>query len=52
MIGDDYKIEACKACDAEFIIEGVNISEAPTFCPFCGSVIESDLDEEFNGDEE
>lgn len=52
MIGDENKADVCRSCDAEFVIEGLNVNEAPTFCPFCGSVLEEDLDEEFFGDDE
>jgi len=38
----------CQECEAEFTIEHDNI-DAPTFCPFCASLLrvdEDDIDEE------
>jgi len=48
MIGDDKDIQICRTCDAEFEVEGYNIDEPISFCPYCGSVMGEDhMDEEF-----
>ncbi len=46
MIGDDKNIKECRTCDAEFVVDGYNIDEEISFCPYCGSMMDSDLDEE------
>lgn len=51
MIGDDKNIKICRTCDAEFAIDGYNIDEEISFCPYCGHLIDSELDEEFYDDD-
>lgn len=51
MIGDDKDIQSCRTCSSEFSVEGYNIDEEITFCPYCGSMIDDDLDEEFFDDD-
>jgi len=45
---DEQNINSCRMCDAEFNVEGFNIDEEISFCPYCGSTIDPDLDEEFD----
>lgn len=40
----------CLACDAEFIIEA-DVEEQPSFCPFCGSELDFDVELEEDEDE-
>jgi hypothetical protein len=48
MIGDDKDIQMCRTCDAEFVVDGYNIDEPISFCPYCGSVMGEDhMEEEF-----
>ncbi len=51
MIGDDKNIRICRTCDAEFAIDGYNIDEEISFCPYCGHLMDSELDEEFYDDD-
>ena len=51
MIGDDKIIQECRSCNAEFSVEGYNTDEDITFCPYCGSMIDDDMDEEFFDDD-
>lgn len=38
--------QVCRMCDAEFAVDGYNIDEEISFCPYCGSVIDSDHDDD------
>ncbi len=51
MIGDEKIIQECSSCNAEFVVDGYNTDEDITFCPYCGSMIEDDMDEEFFDDD-
>ncbi len=42
------KSHSCRMCEAEFSVEGYNIDEEIMYCPFCGSVIDPELDSEFD----
>jgi hypothetical protein len=35
-------------CEADFSVEGYNIDEEISYCPYCGSVIDPDLDGDFD----
>jgi DNA-directed RNA polymerase subunit RPC12/RpoP len=39
----------CTFCDAEFIIEEIDVTEKVSFCPYCGYEI---LNEENDGEED
>lgn len=52
MIGDDKEVQLCRTCDAEFVVDGYNIDESISFCPYCGSMMGEDpMEEEFFDDE-
>lgn len=51
MIGDEINIKNCRTCDSEFSIEAYNIDEEITYCPFCGSTMSDDFEEEFYDDD-
>jgi hypothetical protein len=51
MVGDDKDIHTCRTCESEFTVEGYNIDEDISFCPYCGHVTEPDFDEEFYDDD-
>ena len=51
MIGDEINPKTCRTCDSEFQVDGFNIDEEITFCPYCGSVMNDDLDEEYYDDD-
>lgn len=51
MIGDVNNAQTCRTCDSEFAVDGYNIDEEITFCPYCGSLMHEDLDEDFYDDD-
>lgn len=50
MFEQDEPIYLCYSCDAEFSVEALTDEEIPSYCPFCGSNL--DYDEEEDLDEE
>jgi len=44
----ETKSHSCRMCEADFSVEGYNIDEEISYCPFCGSVIDPELDEDFD----
>lgn len=51
MIGDVNNSQTCRTCDSEFAVDGYNIDEEITFCPYCGSLMHEDLDEDYFDDD-
>ncbi len=53
MLEKDQEPHVCFECDAEFIIHTpYDVDDAVSFCPFCGSEVESSDDEDDDFDEE
>ena len=38
----------CSVCSADFTVEGYNIDEPVSYCPYCGSFIDPEHDQEFD----
>lgn len=48
---DNTNTHLCLACDAEFVVESIEVDEPPSFCPFCGSELEFE-DEDYDEEDE
>jgi len=43
---EDEKIHLCYSCDAEFSVNAITDEEDPLYCPFCGSELEDEEEED------
>ena len=47
-MSNENKSHKCRMCEADFSVEGYNNDEEISYCPYCGSVIDSELDSNFD----
>lgn len=53
MLEQDQEPHICFNCDAEFVVHTLyDMEEEVSFCPYCGSEVESEFDDEEEEEEE
>lgn len=48
MFEEDKEIHLCYSCDAEFSVDALTDEELPSYCPFCGSELEYDEEDDLD----
>lgn len=48
---EENEIHLCYTCDAEFSINSITEDGQPQYCPYCGSDLEVEDEEEFDEEE-